>query len=138
MIRFIIILLVIFTNLNSFNSQEKYWIYLNDKLGSLDDSETYLSKKAIERRLKIGYPIGHFTDLPVSQNYISKIETQVIEIKASSRWMNAICVLAHKNQISSITKLPFVKDIKGAYLKQNYCSIDNVKKLCTKIIIQIL
>lgn len=129
MIRFIIILLVIFTNLNSFNAQEKYWIYLNDKYGSLDDSETYLSKKAIERRLKIGYPIGHYTDLPVSQNYISEIETQVIEIKASSRWINAICVLAHKNQINSIAKLPYIKDIKGAYLKQNYCSVEDVKKI---------
>ena len=104
MIRNIVLLLLVFANFNSFFSQEKYWIYLKDKAGVKNDCYTYLSKKAIERRIKIGYPIGAFTDLPIRDSYINEIGNKVEKISAVSRWLNAICVEANKEQIESIQR----------------------------------
>jgi len=125
MIRNIVLLLLVFANLSSFFSQEKYWIYLKDKAGVENDCYTYLSEKAIERRIKIGYPIGAFTDLPIRDSYINEIGNKVEKINAKSRWLNAICVEANKKQIDCISELPFVKKINKCNLSINYCSMEN-------------
>jgi len=94
-------------------SQEKYWVYFADKDGVTINPEVYFHPKAIARRDKINYPLNHFTDLPVKQAYVDQVLEKVIKVKGTSRWFNAAVVIAEKEQINSVQKLPFVQRVES-------------------------
>jgi len=111
MIRYNLLLLFFLSLSTGTFAQNKFWVFLKDKNGSTDDTREYLSKKAIERRKKINYPIGHYSDLPIQEKYINAIIEIGVKISGKSRWLNAICCYGDYEQIEYIKTLPFVSYI---------------------------
>lgn len=88
-----------------------YCVYFKDKAGtpySIDKPEDFLSKKAIERRLKYDIKITR-QDLPVNPEYLKKLKNTGVEIKNVSKWLNcAIIYTENKSLLKEIKKLSFV------------------------------
>jgi hypothetical protein len=111
-------------NSNS-ETQIKAWVLFTDKNIS-NNNQFYLqkkhfaailSKKSIKRRLKVlsdDKLIDH-ADLPVPSFYIKKILETGATHRTTSRWFNAISVIATKSQIEQIEKLNFVRRITKVY-----------------------
>lgn len=103
----------------------KFRLVLTDK-GKSDFSigspETFLSRKAIERRLKRNIPIDE-TDLPISRQYLKAITEIGGTIVAQSKWLNTVTVtLQDQFLIDKYKALPFVKEVILVYVgkrKQN-------------------
>jgi hypothetical protein len=95
----------------SIHAQDKYLILLKDKDGVASDAADYLSSKAIERRIKLSYPLDHFTDLPLKQEYITIIQNNCDSLRYQLRWFNAVTCIANTEQIKRIRSFPFVSDI---------------------------
>jgi len=71
-----------------------YRIYLTDKAYNeynINNPETFLSEKSIQRRKKFKIPIDT-RDLPVSNYYIDSLKKLGLEIITTSKWMNTIVV----------------------------------------------
>jgi len=91
----------------------KFRIMLKDKGPipfSIDQPEKFLSSKAIERRMRQNIPIDE-SDLPISDQYISVIESLGCVTVAKSKWLASVTVHCNdSNLIDSIKKLDFVDD----------------------------
>jgi hypothetical protein len=93
------------------------WIYLTDKGKNLqkyyEHPETVVSKKSLKRRAKVkpADKLIDFTDIPLLDNYITKIQNLGIKIKQKSKWLNAVSCYVRKSLISEISKLKMVKKI---------------------------
>ena len=87
----------------------KVWIYFMDKEGSeLID----ISQKTEQRRHKHATKTDNtWYDLKVSPHYKNTIESKGLEVENESRWLNAVSVICSKEEIESISLLPFVKKI---------------------------
>ena len=87
----------------------KVWIYFMDKEGSeLID----ISQKTEQRRYKHATKTDNtWYDLKVSPHYKNTIESKGLEVENESRWLNAVSVICSKEEIESISLLPFVKKI---------------------------
>ncbi len=73
---------------------DTYVVKFKDKQNnefSIDHPETFLSKKAIERRQKFQIPVSK-EDLPVNKAYINQITNLGFEIYAVSKWLNLVVV----------------------------------------------
>jgi len=71
-----------------------YWIRLKDKAGNqytLNNPETFLSERSIERRMKQGIPVT-IEDMPVSQIYIDSLENLGLKILGISKWFNSVVI----------------------------------------------
>jgi subtilisin family serine protease len=141
MIRYILTILFAFTNLNAqqYNSilspvpfgaslnnvyknltstqKIKVWIYLNDK-GTIQKQSTLIAKsllsdKALVRRSKVRglNKLVDERDLPVSDNYLQTLRSNVSVIRQTSKWFNAVSALVTKEQINNLRQLPFIKEI---------------------------
>jgi len=100
----------------------KVWIFFTDK-GIFDD-ETYrkdlaeqrkrLEPRARARRLKVRDQnnLVDFTDLPLFQPYVQKILGMGIELRVTSRWLNAVSVCAKPEQVCRLAELPFVSSLR--------------------------
>lgn len=114
---FYILFALIFFSLSSYAQEPiyKYRVYLKDKCGSaskLDNPNTFLSSKAIERRTKQGISIDE-SDLAVSQLYVDEIKNLGFDIIVTGKWENFVTISTKKKgQINKVQKLPFVKSIK--------------------------
>lgn len=119
--RSIYLLLVLFICAGSFSpslkaqnyKHSRYWVELKDKKGtdfSLDDAHTFLSEKAILRRVKAGIAIDS-TDLPVSSIYIDSLKVEGLSVLGTSKWLNAILVeIIDSNKLQLIKSKSFVKN----------------------------
>ena len=94
-----------------FSQSNKYWIYYSDKAGMTLNPYEYFSSGAIERRIQNGIPLFDFSDLPVNPLYTSRVSSMSDTLLGSSRWLNASCIRATKQNLEEIRRLPFVKDI---------------------------
>lgn len=83
-------------------------VYFKDKKGVTFNPYKYFTAKAIERRIIAGLPLFDSTDFPVNQYYVNEISQIADSVYQQSRWMNGVCVSAGPEQISRISKLPFV------------------------------
>ncbi|MCB0734341.1 MAG: S8 family serine peptidase [Flavobacteriales bacterium] len=93
-------------------NMEKVWVFLADKDTTQYNPYTFLDPKAIERRQINHVPVFHVSDVPVNPIYVGQIQTITGNIRAESRWFNAICCLATPQQISELKKLAFVVSVK--------------------------
>jgi subtilisin family serine protease len=97
---------------------EFYWIQLKDKKEteySLDDPASFLSSRAIERRLKQDIAITEL-DLPVSESYIDSIRSTGVTIHGSSKWFNSVIVkTADSLALDKIASFSFVEDFRVSY-----------------------
>ncbi|WP_297100840.1 S8 family serine peptidase [uncultured Draconibacterium sp.] len=93
--RYTILLLgTLLLGLQQINAQNYFWIGFADKNNSeysLDHPGTYLSERAIQRRINQNISIDSL-DLPVNQNYIDSVLTLDVELVHASKWLNGITV----------------------------------------------
>lgn len=94
--------------------KNSYWIKLKDKTGTLyqvSHPEAFLSKRAIDRRVRQSIPIDQ-TDLPVSVVYLDTLRNRGLEIVHTSKWLNGVTVrTADTLLIKKIALLPFVTSV---------------------------
>lgn len=92
-------------------SPDKYWIPLADKNNSvytIQNPSDFLSTDAIERRVRNGIPVS-YEDIPVSQIYLDSIRSKGLKILGSSKWFNAVIVLADSiDMVHEVRKFNFV------------------------------
>lgn len=111
--KFSLILLVLIGLVDFSLAQDRYSIkykYKPQDTYSLEDPQTFLTEKAISRRVKEKMAFDS-ADLPVSERYISQIQDQVEQVQYHSKWMNSSIVVATEDQVAAITELPFVDKI---------------------------
>jgi len=118
-----ILLAAIFCSLTLF-AQEKYFVFFKDKgitsneaLSKTSDyfqkAKNLLTEKCIERRLK---SISEdnlicYEDLPIKDEYISRIQESGVEILQRLKWFNAVSCRLTENQIKTIQQFDFVERI---------------------------
>jgi hypothetical protein len=78
------------------------WIEFTDKgqnySSLISRPETFLTKKAIDRRKKVK-PVNalvDYTDIPLNQNYVEDLASSGIEIKNRSKWFNRVSCYASR------------------------------------------
>ena len=112
--------------------QYVYRIYLRDKVGcgfTLDRPSRYLSPKALERRRRQHLRVDS-TDLPLSREYLFKLNVKDTRIIGQSRWNNTVLIASPDTSLLQLlVQLPFVKgcqhvwtspDSLETYTKANY------------------
>jgi len=108
------LLFFVFCNLFFFGQIEDAWIYFADKPLEeyyLENPLEMLSQRALNRRTNQNIALD-FSDVPVHQPYINAISNLgTIQIKAKSKWMNAIHVRATKENIIDLLNLEFVSSV---------------------------
>lgn len=92
----------------------KFRVYLKDKSGnqySLDKPEQFISRKAIDRRLRQKIEISE-NDLPVSRVYIDALSRMGFRVLTSSKWFNTVVIeTADPKSTQKILSMPFVSKI---------------------------
>jgi serine protease AprX len=93
------------------HAQKAYWIFFTDKNGTSFDPYSYFAPEAIARRQKSGISLYDSTDFPVNENYIAQVGKIVEHVGYSTRWFNGIGVDATDDEIISVQKLSFVREV---------------------------
>jgi subtilisin family serine protease len=94
-------------------SQENYWVFFKDKAGVKFDPHSYFDKKTIERRKRQGIPLDQYTDRPVKESYLQELQTVKLDVKTTSRWLNAAFVETEPSMTEVISRFPFVRSVKN-------------------------
>lgn len=92
----------------STSAQNVYWVFLADKAGSTFDPYSYFDAKALERYAECGADLYDISNYPVSDAYEQGVSALATEEVGSSRWMNAVGVVATPDQAAAIAALPYV------------------------------
>ena len=112
----LVLLFLFFLSQNIF-SQEDAWVYFTDKPDAqfyLDNPLEMLSQRALDRRTSQGIALD-ILDVPIHQLYVDQIiASSGIEVKAKSKWMNAVHVRGSIEDIDALTDLTFVSNIQFA------------------------
>lgn len=97
--------------------QHDAWVFLKQKMyvdAYLANPETMLSAKALERRQRQNIAVD-VTDVPIAQQYINQLSNHAqVEIKAKSKWLNAVHVRGELEAIQSLANLPIVERLEYA------------------------
>lgn len=93
------------------DSVYKYWVSLTDKEGcsfSLDHPEAFLSPRALERRQRQSIAVDSL-DLPVSEQYVQRLERLGFRVQNRSKWLNGVTLfVTDTSQLNRLDTLPFV------------------------------
>ena len=118
-----IILILLLTSISFAQSSAKYFIYFKDKgvertnqlsKTSIEYNKAInsLSERSIKRRIKsMGSNYITYGDIPVSENYVSKIKNSGAKIVWKLKWFNAVSAILTDKQHSKISKYNFVDRI---------------------------
>lgn len=104
----------------SIRADEQYCfrVYLKDKGDSgyhLDRPESYLSKEAIDRRLKWGIPITN-SDLPIASAYLDTLTATGGRIVTQSKWFGTVVIASQDSMIAKrLEKLSIVDSVKWVW-----------------------
>jgi len=91
----------------------RLWIYFDKReLKNIID----LDRATIKRRKKHNIHTPTKYDYHINESYIKKVEKLGVIIKNKSRWLNAISVIANREQIKKIQNLSFVIDVQPVML----------------------
>jgi serine protease AprX len=93
-------------------AQQRFWVFFRDKEGVEFDPYSYFDPAVIKKRLHKDIPLVQFSDLPLRQDYVSRIEIISGKKSLQSRWLNAIAIEASENQMDIIKREHFVSEIK--------------------------
>ncbi len=129
-IRKIAILCVLFMAQYAF-AQGKYWIMFTDK-----DMEHYrydenISERTIRNRINQNLPLWQYSDIPVRGAYVDSLRKMGVEAQARSKWLNAVSATLTKEQIESVSTLPYVDRLEPIVERLLLASVDmelNTKK----------
>ena len=93
------------------------WVYFTDK-GSNETMRnsiplTVVAQRSIDRRRKVmeADRLVDYCDLPVDNSYVSQVSALGVKVRQRSKWFNSVSVVGTKAQITSLTTLPFVREI---------------------------
>src|SRR5713226_9417436 len=94
------------------------WVYLQDKGVSAErdlalPQQTFLSERAIQRRQKAlnTERVVDFQDLPLERSYVHAVANIVKKVRHEVKWFNVVSVVATREQIDRLRRLPFVSEI---------------------------
>ncbi|MCJ7507611.1 MAG: S8 family serine peptidase [candidate division Zixibacteria bacterium] len=102
------------------DSALKVWVFFTDKgiftekdyQKTIQDCRLKANPRVIRRmELRSEKKDFDFTDIPVAEEYVKKIEEMGFVIKTKSKWLNAVTLYANREQVELLSKLPFVKSI---------------------------
>ena len=110
--RTFVFLALIMALVSQINAQSCYWVFLTDKAGTTFDPYSYFDAKAIERYKLNNADLYDISNYPLNESYVQQVDAIATEEVGTSRWFNAIGVMATDEQIARIGQLPFVKEVK--------------------------
>lgn len=117
MVRNNLVFLLIWLNMSvqaSMAQTNRYMVFFTDKSGSnhsIDNPETFLSPRAMERRKTQNIPVTE-EDLPVSLLYIDTLENiDGISVYHKTKWLNGVLVESPESQIHLAEDLIFVSKV---------------------------
>ncbi len=93
------------------------WVFFTDKQifsrGQFQSAAAALSipEKAMKRRAKTGLDHVVFADLPIVENYITRIESLGARVRHRSNWLNAASFVVPQSQLDAVAGLPFVAKV---------------------------
>ncbi len=97
---------------------QRYWVFFRDKHVSadkisqaLDEAAYKLTPAARERRLLNRPVLVDEYDLPVSQDYLTRVRQTGAQVRRASKWLNAVSVEATADQAEQIRALTCVKKV---------------------------
>jgi serine protease AprX len=96
------------------DSKVLVWIFFKDKGNSLNKfysiPKNVVSELSLKRREKVldKSSLIDFTDLPVYDGYISKLQSEGFELKQISKWFNGVSGYINKQEFDNILGLSFV------------------------------
>lgn len=93
--------------------KKKYWVLLKDKKGtnySVDRPLEFLSPRAMQRRFFHRVKITE-QDLPISSTYIESLVKKGAKVHNTSKWVNAVAIVADSLTAVAIGKEDFVTDV---------------------------
>ncbi len=109
-----IFILLFFLVCNSTFSQEHAWVYFKDKPDEatfLANPLTMLTQKALDRRAKQNISLDT-KDIPIPISYITAVNNAAgIDVKAKSKWLNALHILGSETDIKALLSLSFVESV---------------------------
>ena len=92
-------------------SQEDAWVYFTDKPNAqfyFDNPLQMLSQRSLDRRANQNIALD-IKDVPIHQSYVDQIISSFgIEVKAKSKWFNAVHVRGSIEDIQNLSALTFV------------------------------
>ncbi|MCH8020418.1 S8 family serine peptidase [candidate division KSB1 bacterium] len=101
---------------------EKYWVFFKDKQvqGLTKTTELFeiakskISPRALRRRAKVrkADKLIDKRDLPVSRDYLSRLEDLGYKPAVVTNWLNGASFLLAQPDVEKLKKLPFVKEIR--------------------------
>ena len=112
----IVLIFLILLSQNIF-SQEDAWVYFIDKPNAqfyFDNPLEMLSQRALDRRANQNIDLD-IKDIPIHQSYVDEVTaSEGIEVKAKSKWFNAVHVRGSISAIQALANLVFVDNIQFA------------------------
>ncbi|WP_456463156.1 S8 family serine peptidase [Lutibacter sp.] len=113
----LLLIFLLFSSVKLFAQVEDAWVYFSDKPSEtvfVSAPLTMLTQRAIDRRTRYNIPID-FKDIPVEASYIAQVQSAVgINVKAKSKWLNAVHVQGLQSDINNLLNLNFVVQIEYA------------------------
>ena len=104
-------ILALVLTLTGATAQNVYWVMLTDKAGTTFDPYTYFDAKAIERYQQCGADLYDQSNYPLNASYVSGVDALATEEVGTSRWLNAVGVVATPQQAAAIEALPYVSRV---------------------------
>ena len=93
-----------------------YWVQFTDKNNSpysIDNPESYLSPRALQRRANLGIAIDPY-DIPVNPQYLQAVADCGAELLNPSKWLNGVSVhVTNPAVIEAINALAFVEVVRN-------------------------
>ncbi len=128
-----LLLFVCFIFTFSVYSQEDAWVYFTNKPNSqfyFDNPLEMLTQRSLDRRTNQNIAID-IKDVPIHQPYVDLIiASNGIQVKAKSKWLNAVHIRGTITDINVLTTLNFVDHIHFANPLLNVSGrISNLKKI---------
>jgi hypothetical protein len=113
----LLLLLVVGCPTAALAASEPTWIFFTDKglddealLDALDLRRTELSDRTLRRRLRVrAQPVVDARDLAVHAPYLERVTATGVEVRATSRWLNAVSVVGNERQLQLIRQLTCVE-----------------------------
>lgn len=103
---------------------EDAWIFFQDKplaQNYISNPTTMLSQRSLDRRARQNITLNP-TDVPVHIPYIQELISQNLQVKAKSKWLNAVHVQGTQLQIEAVRNLTFIQRIEYANKSLNSSS----------------
>jgi len=92
---------------------DRYMVFFTDKNGtpySIENPETFLSTRAIERRTSQSISVTD-QDLPITPGYVQGIRDEGITVLYKTKWLNGVLVECNATGKTILESLPYVSSV---------------------------